>query len=186
MMVDPKRATPPAESDWMTDEHDRLLIQGDSAVVTGWLKGSMETKIKRYQDGMREVFYLLDNVYDTGNILTPAPHEDWIRHVYREHNKLADMEANHALDSGPRHFFRRRRDDVHGHHWRLSFDGARREAGNRSESSCGWVLENRHHGEWTVMGYGCCTLGNTTAMDAEFSGLRIGLTAALDYIGRRD
>ena len=179
---EPKRATPPAEPDWATDDHDRLLFQGDSAVVTGWLRGSMESKTKQYQDGMREVFSMLDHAYDTGYVLTPAPHEDWARHVYREHNKLADAEANYALATGSRCVTRRQRDRILDRRWRLSFDGARREAGGSSQASCGWVLENWHQGEWTVVHYGCSTLRDTTAMRAEFTGLRNGMKASMDYM----
>ena len=143
---------------WAADEHWRLEILGDSKVLVSWVCGAWEVKRCEHAKMVREIVDQFVRWHLGGTFRPRTEEADWCRHIFREHNKAADLQANWLNDHGDRapgaqsetHELRGRLRDARG--VVLSFDGARRGCGT---GAAAWVLRVRDEtGSFEKVGHG--------------------------------
>jgi len=76
-------------------------VAGDSLTSVNWINGIWESKKLDTQPLTSECQKLLADLQVEGFIAPRARHEDYVRHVYREYNKRADLLATRVLEGAP-------------------------------------------------------------------------------------
>ena len=172
----PRDDSDPWRVGWCPDEHRRLEMLGDSGVDISWVNGAWEVKGHEHAEVVRRVV----DQFVKGGVFRPRTDEaDWFRHLFREHNTVADTHANWLMDNG---------DSGAGAQWEtpglweklqkarhvvLSFDGARR---GRGLGAAAWVLWARDEaGPFEKVSHGGRVLRDNSAMVAEREALRMGI-----------
>lgn len=113
---------------------------GDSQVVVGWLNGKALVKSQRFKGMVAAAANLLGQGYIAGSLEPAELGADWVRHVPRELNTLADAAVNAAMDAGKSLFESWPAPTHLARPWRLrvSWDGGRR---NVACAAAGFVLQ---------------------------------------------
>ena len=186
----PRDGSDPWRVGWCPDEHRRLEFWGDSGVVISWVNGAWEVNGHEHAEVVRGVVDQFVRWY-VGGVFRPRTDEaDWCRHVFREHNTVANMHANWLMDNG---------DSGAGAQWEtpgiceksqkarhvvLSFDGARRGSGLGAAAWVLWVRDEA--GSFEKVSHGGQVLRDNSAMVAEREALRMGIERLAVLIPTKD
>ena len=126
-------------------------MKGDSLLVAGWCNGIMRCKSPALQSRVANIQRHFHEDYCTGQVRTGQVGGDWVRHVFRQTNRISDERANRTMD--------RRADAMRGsplvnipcagRHLRLraSFDGGRRSS---RAAAAAYVMEIWDSNCWRV------------------------------------
>ena len=85
---------------WPSDTHRRLEIFGDNKVVINWMNGAWEVKGEEHAIPVRGVVDQFVRWFLGGTFRPRTDENDWVRHIFRESNKVADTHANWLMDNG--------------------------------------------------------------------------------------
>lgn len=174
--------------EWRKPRGERFLldVKGDSSLVVRWCNGTMRCVSRALLTKVACVQQNLYEAHSTGQVRTARAGGDWVRHVLREHNKLADEHANVTMN--------RRADVVEttplrmiprpdGHlYLRCSFDGGRRSATVAAAAYAIEVWDGRAWKVWRKVGKWIpgvsAIMSEMTAIEM-FSGFLVSMTRAL-------
>eukprot|EP00973_Karenia_brevis_P009757 1317063-Karenia_brevis.AAC.1 len=74
-----------------------LGINGDNMKIVNWINGACKVSEVEYTRVVEDIMGALQNAWKLNLVAPRLPHTDWIQHVYREFNKVADGLATQAI-----------------------------------------------------------------------------------------